>query len=101
MSPIASVVTIWLRQATSNRPHLLQASSFTAPSACPTHVKTNPCALESGSSPSSASIRTFPPSSFALQTPHCPCLQDEGLATPCSPVPSNSVCPLRTSPAEP
>jgi len=48
------------------------------PSACPTHVSTNPCALESGSSPSSASIRTLPPSSFVLQVPHCPCRQDEG-----------------------
>src|SRR5258706_5343309 len=81
----------------SNRPHVLQASSFTAPSACPTHVSTNPCALESGSSPSSASIRTFPPSSFVLQVPHCPCLQDEGMPTPCSSAASNSVCPLRTT----
>src|SRR4029077_17514859 len=47
------------------------ASSFTGPSAWPTHVRTNPCALDSGSSPSSASIRTLPLSNFVLQVPHC------------------------------
>src|SRR6266436_5203607 len=72
-----------------------QASSFTAPSACPTHVSTNPWALESGSSPSSASIRTFPSISFVLQVPHCPCRHDEDMPTPCSSAASNNVWPLR------
>src|ERR1700729_2461397 len=57
-----------------------QASSFTALSACPTHVSTMPCAFDSASRPSSASIRTFPASSFVLHVPHCPRRQDERYA---------------------
>src|SRR5579864_9278765 len=67
------------------------ASSFTGPSACPTHVRTNPCALDSGSSPSSASIRTLPLSTFVLQVPHCPCRQNDGMLTPCSSAACNNV----------
>src|ERR1700683_4162821 len=74
----------------------VHASSLTAPSACPTHVRTNPCDLDSGSSPSSASIRTCPASSFVLQVPHCPCRQNDGMPTPWSSATCNSVWPLRT-----
>src|ERR1700758_5034211 len=74
----------------------IHASSLTAPSACPTQVRTNPCDLDSGSSPSSASIRTCPACSFVLQVPHCPCRQNDGMPTPCSSATCNNVWPLRT-----
>src|SRR5882724_1715791 len=75
---------------------LVHASSFTAPSACATQVRTKPRVLDSASSPSSASIRTWPPSSFVLHVPHCPCRQNDGIATPCSSAACNNVWPLRT-----
>lgn len=56
-----------------------QASSETLPSAWPTHVRTKPCDLDSGSSPSSVVIRTCPFSNRVLQVPHWPWRHADGI----------------------
>ena len=56
-----------------------QASSETLPSAWPTHVRTKPSDLDSGSSPFSAVIRTCPFSNRVLQVPHWPCRHADGI----------------------